>query len=269
VAIGDWAQDVDVDRPSAARMYDYFLGGSHNFAADREAAEQVVKAIPNVRAIAAANRTFLRNAVQHLLALGIRQFLDVGAGIPTVGSVHETAQAAHPESRVVYVDIDPVAVIHAGYLLTGNRHATAILGDLRDPEAILSHRELRETLDLDQPVGLLMVSLLHFLPDTDAYPAVARLRGALVPGSGLAISHATPEGLAADRADAAGAVYERSTAPGGTMRTRAEIESLFDGYDLLPPGLVWVQQWRPGQAEDLDADTEGMALLAGVGRKRG
>src|SRR5262249_10176753 len=155
--------------------------------------------------------------------------------IPTVGNVHEVAQAVDPQARVVYVDIDPVAVIHAQQLLSGNDRATAIVADLRHPEAILAHRSVRETLDLTQPVGLLLVSLLHFLPDADASPAVARLREALTAGSGLVISHAATEGLAADSSDAAAAVYQRSTVPGGAVRTRAEIERFFGGYELLAP----------------------------------
>jgi hypothetical protein len=248
-------------------MYDYFLGGSHNFAVDRQAAEQVVEAIPNVRQIAVANRAFLRNAVLHLVDLGVRQFLDVGSGIPTVGSVHEVAQAVDPQARVVYVDLDPVAVIHAQHLLSGNDRATALAADLRHPEAILAHRSLRETLDLTQPVGLLLVSVLHFLPDSDAYPAVAYLRRALPPGSGLAISHAAAEGLGRDSSDATAAVYQRSTAPGGAMRTRAQIEWFFDGYDLLAPGLVWVSQWQPGGIADVGEHPEHITLLAGVARK--
>lgn len=269
VTDADWTRDVDIDRPSAARMYDYYLGGSHHFAVDRQAAEQVVKAIPNIRQIAAANRAFLRNAVLHLLELGVRQFLDVGSGIPTVGSVHEVAQAVDPQARVVYVDIDPVAVIHARHLLSGNDRAAVITADLRHPEAILAHRSLRETLDLTQPVGLLLVSVLHFLPDSEAYPAVARLRQALPTGSGLVISHAAVEGLARESSDAAAAVYQRSTAPGGAMRTRAGIERFFDGYDLLAPGLVWVSQWQPGYAADVGEHPEHITLFAGVARKPG
>jgi hypothetical protein len=265
----DWARDVDIDRPSAARMYDYYLGGSHNFAVDREAAEQVVQAIPNVREIAVANRGFLRDAVLHLLRLGVRQFLDVGSGIPTVGNVHEVAQGVDPQARVVYVDVDPVAVIHAEQLLSSNDQAAAICADLRHPEAILSHRSLRETLDLTQPVGLLLVSVLHFLPDTDAYPAVARLREALAPGSGLVISHAAVEGLARESSDAAASVYQRSTVPGGAVRTRAGIGRFFDGYDLLPPGLVWVSQWQPGHVADVGEHPENIGLLAAVARKPG
>jgi len=248
-------------------MYDYYLGGSHNFAADRQAAEQVVKAIPNVRQIAAANRAFLRNAVLHLLDLGVRQFLDIGSGIPTVGNVHEIAQAVDPQARVVYVDIDQVAVIHAQHILAGNDRATAVAANLRHPEAILAHRMLRETLDLTQPVGLLLVSMLHFLADTDAYPAVAQLRQALAAGSGLAISHAAAEGITRQNSDAAAEVYQRSTAPGGAVRTRAEIEGFFDGYDLLDPGLVWVSQWRAGTIADVGEHPEHITLLAAVARK--
>jgi hypothetical protein len=191
-------------------MYDYFLGGSHNFAVDRQAAEQVVKAIPNVRQIAVANGAFLRNAVLHLVDLGVRQFLDVGFGIPTVGSVHEVAQTVDPQSRVVYVDIDPVAVIHAQRLLSDNVRAAAINVDLRHPEAILAHRSLRETLDLTQPVGLLLVSVLHFLPDSDAYPAVAHLRRALPSGGDHA---ATPIACCLNSRSTTGAALCPATAP--------------------------------------------------------
>jgi len=248
-------------------MYDYYLGGSHNFASDREAAEQVIRAIPNVRQIAAANRAFVRNAVRHLLDLGVRQFLDIGSGLPTVGSVHEIAQAADRQARVVYVDIDPVAIVHAGHLLAGNDRAVAIVADLRHPEAILSHRRVRETLDLTQPVGLLLVSMLHFLPDTDAYPAVAHLRSTLATGSGLVISHVAAEGMARQNSDAAAAVYRRSTAPGGAVRTRAQIEEFLHGYDLLPPGLVWVSQWQPGSLADVGEHPEHIGLLAAVAQK--
>jgi hypothetical protein len=264
-----WAPGVDINRPSAARMYDFFLGGSHNFAVDRQAAEQVIKAIPNVREIAVANRAFLRNAVLHLLELGVSQFLDIGSGIPTVGSVHEVAQSVDPRARVVYVDIDPVAVVHAGHLLSGNDRAAAISGDLRHPEAILSHGSVRETLDLTRPVGLLLVSMLHFLPDPDAYPAVSHLRQVMPPGSCLVISHAAVEGLARENSDAAGTVYQRSTAPGGAIRTRAEIERFFDGYQLLDPGLVWVSQWQPGGVADAGEHPERITLLAGIARKPG
>jgi hypothetical protein len=264
---GDWARGVDLEAPSAARMYDYYLGGCHNFAADRVAAEQVLRAIPNLREVVAANRRFLRNAVLHLLDLGITQFLDVGSGIPTVGNVHEIVHAVRPEARVVYVDLDPVAIVHARNLLADDPQATAIVADLRHPDAILGHREVRETLDLSRPVGLLMVSMLHFVPDTDAYPAVEALREALVPGSALAITHVATEGVALHDSDAVHEVYEHSTAPGGTIRSRAEIARFFGDYRLVPPGLVWVSQWQPGEPADGGDHPEQIALLAGVARR--
>jgi hypothetical protein len=270
----DWARGVDLEAPSAARMYDYYLGGCHNFAADRVAAEQVLQAIPNLREIAVANRRFLRNAVVHLLDLGITQFLDVGSGIPTVGNVHEIvhavrpeARVVYPEARVVYVDFDPVAIMHARNLLAGDPQATAVVADLRHPDAILAHREVCETLDLSRPVGLLLVSMLHFVPDADAYPAVAVLREALAPGSALAITHVATEGVALHDSDAVHEVYERSMARGGTIRTRAEIGRFFGDYQPVPPGLVWVSQWQPGEAADGGDHPEQIALLAGVARK--
>ena len=250
-------------------MYDYFLGGSHNFAADREAAEQVVVAIPNVREIARANRAFLRNAVRHLLDSGIRQFLDVGSGIPTVGNVHEIAQRTAPGCRVVYVDTDPVAVAHSIQLLHGDEHATAIQEDLRQPQGILEHPDVLGTLDLRQPIGLLMISMLHFISDDEAYPAVETLREALAPGSFIAISHVAAEGMPRDRSDAAGQIYRRSTTPTGALRSRAEIERFFDGLDLVEPGLVWVSQWLPGELADAGEHPEKIAIVAGVARKPG
>src|SRR5689334_4703998 len=160
-----WARDVDIERPSPVRMYDYYLGGSHNFAADRAAAEQVMAAIPNVREIAAANRAFLRDAVVYLLGQGIRQFLDIGSGIPTVGNVHEIARRVDPPARVLYVDTDPVAVAHSQQILTGNPDARAIAGDLTQPGAILDHPDFRSTVDIGRPVGLLLLSMLQFVPD--------------------------------------------------------------------------------------------------------
>jgi S-adenosyl methyltransferase len=261
--------DVDTDRPNAARMYDYFLGGSLNFAADRQAAERVLQAIPNIREIAAANRTFLRRAVLHMIDLGVRQFLDIGSGLPTVGNVHEIAQAADPAARVVYVDIDPVAVAYSLRLLEHNKQATAIDADLRNAQAILAHPQLREALDLAAPVGLLLTSVLHFVADdADAYPAVAELRNALVPGSCIAISHAT-DVIAPDRAAATEVIYRRTISKGGTVRTRDQIAEFFGDYTVLEPGLVWVSQWQPGSLAQAGAHPEQFALLAGVARKPG
>ena len=263
---GDWSYGVDVDTPSPARMYDYYLGGNHNFPADRAAAEQVLAAVPNAREIARANRAFLGNAVQYLLAQGVRQFLDIGSGIPTVGNVHELIADAQPAARVVYVDTDPVAVAHSITLLRGNPNATAIRADLRHPAAILAHHNVATMLDLSQPIGLLMVSMLHFIDDHDAYPAVAYLRQVLEPGSYVVMSHPADEAFDNDSADTVAEVYRRTTAPTGGLRSRAKIAEFLQGLDVLEPGLVWVSQWRPGPIADT-GDHHQIAMLAAVARK--
>jgi hypothetical protein len=263
----EWARDVDVERPSPARMYDYYLGGSHNFAVDRVAAEQVIAAIPNVREIAAANRGFLRHAVMYLMDQGIRQFLDIGSGIPTVGNVHEIARRVDPPARVVYVDTDPVAVAHSQHILAGNPDARAIAGDLTRPRAILDHPDFRSTVDIGRPIGLLLLSMLQFVPDDRAYPAVAELVAALPAGSYLALSHGAMETFERSQHDTVGAVYQRSTSRGGALRDRPGIARFLDGLDLVEPGLVWVSQWSPGELADGGADPQRIAMLAAVARK--
>jgi hypothetical protein len=265
-----WVGDVDPDTPSAARMYDFYLGGSHNFAVDRDAARKVMEAIPDVPLIARANRLFLGRAVTHLVRAGVRQFLDIGAGIPTRGNVHEIAQRADPAVRVVYVDRDPVAVHHSRLLLADNDEATALLGDLNHPDDIL--RQLRDTsaspkLDLDEPIALLLMSVLHFVPGEEAYAAVAQLRDAMAAGSYLAISHSSVEGfdgLDEDAYDNAQDVYQKTATPAG-LRTRAEIMRFFDGFEVIDPGLVWVSDWHAVDREAYESRRSGM--LAGVGRR--
>jgi len=263
---GDWSYGVDLDTPSPARMYDYYLGGNHNFAADRAAAEQVAAAIPNVRGIARTNRAFLGNAVRYLLGQGVRQFLDIGSGIPTVGNVHEIIADARPAARVVYVDTDPVAVAHSITLLRGNPNASAIRADLRSPEAILSHHNVRTLIDLNKPVGLLLVSMLHFVDDNDAYPAVAYLRDQLAPGSYVVLSHPVDEAFDNASADTVAQVYRRTTAPTGGLRSRAQIGEFLSGLELTEPGLVWVSQWQPGPLIDT-SDHHDIGILAAVAHK--
>jgi hypothetical protein len=265
-----WARDVDTTVASAARMYDYYLGGAHNFAADREAARQVITAIPEVPMIARANRAFLARAVRHLLSVGVNQFLDIGSGIPTVGNVHEVAQAINPDARVVYVDVDPVAVAHSQQLLAGNGHATAIMADLRQPHELLGLLNQQTVLDLRQPVGLLLVAVLHFVPGDNAYTCVAALRDTLAPGSYLVLSHSSVEGfaqVASDDADAVRGVYQKTATPAG-LRNRDQIQRFFDGFGPQDPGLVWVSQWRPD--DDLDdlfaGQPQRAGMLAGVGK---
>jgi O-methyltransferase involved in polyketide biosynthesis len=259
---------------TAARIYDYYLGGTHNFPADIEAAKQIVAQYPMMPAVARANRAFLRRAVGYLVDAGVRQFLDIGSGMPTVGNVHEIAQQAAADSRVVYVDIDTVAVAESQELLGDNPLATAIRGDVRTPEEILDHPQVRKLLDFDQPIALLMVALLHFLPDDDvAHRAVSTLVDALPPGSYLAISHGTTEGLQLSSAmeDAVThnqEVYRKQTATPLHLRSQAEIARFFTSAELVEPGLVPVLLWRPAPDDPTDfADNPAMSgVLAAVGR---
>ncbi|MEO3775614.1 SAM-dependent methyltransferase [Micromonospora sp. B11E3] len=264
----DWAPDsIDIERPSVARMYDYYLGGSHNFAADRAAARAIVDAVPEAPLVAQANRAFLRRAVQFLAEAGIRQFLDIGSGIPTVGNVHEIARRIAPESRVVYVDVDPVAVAHSWEILSGDDTTTVIQEDLRHPERILAHPEVTGLLDFSQPVAVMIVAVLHFVPDSDRPDEILRtLREALAPGSYLVLSQASDEGRRPTEREDVEAVYQRTDNP-LWIRGQAELTALFDGFELVDPGVVWVPQWRPETPESAE-DAERAVLRGGVGRLR-
>jgi len=265
-----WVPDqVDVEQASIARVYDYNLGGAHNFAVDRRVAEQLNAAIPDLPAIHRANRSFLRRAVRFLNAAGIRQFLDLGSGIPTVGNVHEIAQRAAPESKVVYADIDPVAVAHGQALLAGNERVVSIQADLREADMVLGDPQVRRVLDFTAPMAVLMVAVLHFVSDAeDPGSVVARYRDAVVPGSFLVISHATQEGDQRQRAEEAMNVAARNRIP-GTLRDRSGVARLFAGFELVEPGLVFTPQWRPDpDAHEFDGRPERAATLAGVGVKR-
>jgi len=263
----DWAPEgVDLSTPSAARAYDYALGGAHSFAVDREFFRALEAALPGARLILRANRAFLHRAVRFMVEAGVRQFLDLGSGIPTVGNVHEIAQRLVPETRVVYVDIDPVAVAHSRLILAGNDRATAIQEDLRHADAILGHPATRALLDFDEPVGLILAAILHAVPDEDdPYGIMTGLRDVLSAGSYVAISHATADSRPVE-ARAAEQVTKRTSTP-GTLRTRAEVLRLFTGLDLVQPGLVWTPQWRPEHPEDVGDHPERMVTYAGVGRR--
>jgi hypothetical protein len=265
-----WAPaGIDPRRPSAARVYDYLLGGSHNFPADRELAERFLEAMPDTRLIAQENRAFLRRAVQYLVDTGVRQFIDLGSGIPTVGNVHEIAQRVAPDTRVLYVDIDPVAVAHSQRILAGVPGAEMVQADIRQPDAVLDHPDLRGLLDLDQPVAILLVAALHFIVDEDdPYGILAHLRDRVAAGSHLVISHLThdfqEQGVTAMRQ-----LAERGGTP-TRSRTRAEITRMFTGFELVEPGLVWTPLWRPDVPDDpdeVDDRPQRANLLAGVGRK--
>ncbi|MCI2421750.1 SAM-dependent methyltransferase [Saccharopolyspora sp. K220] len=261
------SDDIDLDKPNAARVYDYYLGGDHNFAVDRQMAEEAIRMWPELPLIMQANRAFLRRAVQYCTDQGIRQFLDLGSGIPTVGNVHEVAQQAAPGTRVVYVDTDPVAVAYSKNLLRDNPNAAIVRADLREPDKVLAAPEVSELLDLSQPLAVMMVAVLHFVGDADQPGAiVARYRDALVPGSFLVISHATDEGrpdVAASHAD----LYRQRTATPMTMRPHAAVTGFFEGFELVEPGVVHLPLWRPTAATDVGARPERFTGLAGVGRK--
>jgi len=264
--VSDGAQvspGIDASVATAARMYDYWLGGHDNFAADRIAALKVAEMAPEVPLVAKANRAFLGRAVRFLAGeAGIRQFLDLGTGLPTRDNVHQVAQAIAPDVRVVYVDNDPMVLAHSRALKTGK--GTAVIhADLRDAGTILDHPDTRRLIDFSQPLAILFVAVLHFVGDPDAREAVARFTGAAAPGSYLVLSHGSsdpdPQGVAAGAAP-----YASSTNP-VTPRTGAEILAFFDGLDMVEPGLVPVQQWRSGENDPADPGTAW--LLGGVGRK--
>ena len=231
--------DTGFDQPSAARMYDYYLGGHHNFAVDRRAAEAAIRANPDVPLIARANRAFLRRVVTFLSAQGIDQFLDIGSGIPTVGNVHAVAHGMNPAARVVYVDHDPIAVAHSRALLQDLHTVTAIHGDIRQPEQILTDPQARQVLDWGKPIAVLL-AILHFVADdAEADHSVRVLRDALVPGSYLAISHGTQEERPPELYQQVRQVYARSPTP-LISRTRTQITHFFAGFALVPPDLVFV-----------------------------
>ena len=262
--------DLQTDRPHPARVYDYLLGGKDNFAADRAAAEAGLRANPNSRIPPRANRAFLGRAVRYLAGeAGISQFLDIGTGIPTSPNVHEVAQAVEPAARIVYVDNDPIVLTQARALLTASPQGrTAYIdADLRDIDAILGSAELQRTLDLGRPVGLLLIAVMHFIPDEDdPWALAARLLAALPSGSYLALSHLTGD---FDPAAWAGvvAVYRRS---GVTMKVRPkpDIERFFAGLDLIDPGVVSLPRWRPDPSDvGRPPSDAAVSVYGGVARK--
>jgi hypothetical protein len=257
---------IPADRPNPARMYDYFLGGHHHVAADRAAAEQVRALYPDIMQVAQANRAFLRRAVTYLVAHGIEQFVDLGSGIPTAGNVHEVVHRLNPAARVVYVDKEPVAVIHSTEILRGNPHVTVIEADARQPAQILGHPEVERLIDWQKPVAVLMLALLHFvLDDQEAATLVRQYREVLVPGSAIAITHASLEQVPPAIVAQFERVYSRTTTPVKT-RARAQIEPLFVDVAIAEPGIVYVPRWRPEGPDDVFlAQPERSINLGGVG----
>lgn len=263
---------------TAARMYDYYLGGIHNFPADREAADAIIAMFPRTRLAAQVNRAFLRRTVKYLCEIGVRQFLDIGSGVPTEGNVHEIAQAVDPTARVVYVDIDPVAVSESQEMLEGNEYATAVQGDARDARKILEQPQVRKHLDFDQPIAVLLVAVMHFInDDTEARDLVRQLVDGVPPGSYLVMSHLIDETKKdfekAQDLDRVHDVYSRRTATNLRMRTRAQLAEFFEGLEMVDPGIAWVWDWRPAPddpAADIDRaeyDTATGGIAGGVGKR--
>jgi hypothetical protein len=242
--------DLRTDRPHPARVYDYLLGGKDNFAADREAAHKGLQANPDSRIPPRENRLFLRRAVRFLAEQGIDQFLDIGTGIPSAPNVHHVAQGINPGSRIVYVDNDPIVLAHARALLTSQRDGRTdyIEADFRDVDTILGSAVLKEALDLDRPVGLLLIAILHFIGDEhDPWSIVERLLAALPSGSYLALSHLTGD-FRPEAWEQVAEVYRRQ---GVTMKVRSQqqIQRFFTGLELVDPGLRILPAWRPDLGE--------------------
>lgn len=265
---GFTASEIDTSRPHPARMYDAYLGGKDNYPVDREAVRQILRHWPEVRLIARANRAFLQRAVRFLAGdAGMRQFIDIGTGIPSAGNVHEVAGQVAPGACVVYVDNDPIVHVHANALLTGNGTTIVVLADLREPHAILANPALRTHIDFSQPVGLLLVAILHFITDAeDPAGIVATLRNALPDGSYLALSHATADFHPPGTDDEAAVAY-RNAAASLLLRTHLEVTRYFDGFDLLEPGLVQAPLWHPDGRAPRPKDLAKIGIYAGVGRK--
>jgi len=264
-------EGIDSTRPNVARIYDFLLGGKDNFAVDREAARQLIAVTPDMAGVVRDNRSFLGRVIRYLAdEAGIRQFLDLGGGLPTRTNVHEMAQSIAQDARVVYVDNDPVVWSHGQALLARGDQVAMVRADLREPDDVLRRPEVLALLDLDRPVAVVCASVLHFVPDDDKpYQVIAEYRDRLAPGSYLAVSHGTTATAEEDPGDVVGgvtSVYRQASAQ-LHVRSRAGIQSFFDGFEMVAPGVVWINEWRPGRG--FRPAGQPRSLRGGVGRKPG
>jgi hypothetical protein len=255
---------IDTTRPSVARIYDFLLGGKDNYEADRVAAAQVQAAIPNAREAAEENRAFLRRAVRYMAEQGIRQFIDIGSGLPTVGNTHEIAQEVAPDARVVYVDSDPVVLAHGRALLVADERTTVVTADMHSPTEVLANPQTTKLIDFAEPVGVLLIAMVHFLTLEERPQVMGQLHDTLAPGSHITATHVTRDGKPAESVEQVEAVYAATPWP-AYFRTREEIRGFFDGYELVDPGLVLLHNWRPDAKDPGPAPTGW--LYGGVGRK--
>ncbi|MEV4255604.1 SAM-dependent methyltransferase [Spirillospora sp. NPDC049652] len=257
--------ELEERTPSVARMYDFMLGGKDNLGVDRERAREAVAADPLFPRVVRENRAFLGRVARFLAQdCGIDQFLDIGTGLPTQDNVHQIVQRVNPDASVVYVDNDPVVLAHGRALLADNNRTTVIQADLRDPSAILSHPDVRRLLDLDRPVALLLLAILHFVPDeAEPHALLDELRDALPSGSYLAITHGSPD-LRPDVVHRLEEIYSRTASP-ALARSREDVARFFGDFEMVDPGLVWVPWWRPEEEPAEDSDL--VWFLGGVARK--
>ncbi len=258
---------ADITTPNVARMYDFYLGGKDNYASDREAARKVLGVASEVPLAALENREFVKRAVRFLVREDIKQFVDIGPGLPTRSNVHEVVRQYEPQAHVVYIDNDPIVLSHSQSLLENTPGVAIIDEDLREPEHILSNPALRELISFARPVALCMTLVLHFIPDSgDPYGIVARLCEALCPGSYVVISHVTGDGRDPEALTEITDTYDQATAP-LIMRSRTDIARFFDGFELVDPGVVFLSQWRSTGEFYSEGGTRW--AYAGVGRKPG
>jgi hypothetical protein len=261
----------DPATPNEARIVDYLLGGKDNFAADREAADRAVELAPELPMLARESRKFLGRAVRFLAGEGIRQFIDIGCGLPTQGNVHEIVQSVAEDARVVYADVDPVVISHARALLADEVQTSVIHADMREPDALLAHPSLTRFIDLGQPVAVLLVSVLNTIPEDEvATHVVTRVRETIAPGSWMTISHAISD-TRPDVTRRLSTLYQDKKIVSGSrrrvnLRTRAEVEPYFDGLKLAEPGITHSPAWRPDPGEPT-VDPQSVWSIVGVGRK--
>ncbi|MCW2930977.1 MAG: hypothetical protein JWM19_1939 [Actinomycetia bacterium] len=260
------ASEIDTTTPHPARMYDALIGGKDHYRADQEAVGRLLEVAPEARDSALANRAFLQRAVRFLVGeAGIRQILDIGTGIPSAGNVHQVAGEVAQGTRVVYVDNDPIVHVHANALLTGSGTTGIVLADLREPEAILDHPVTRALIDFGEPVGLLVVAIFHFITEAEGpLRILGVLREALPAGSYMVLSHTTGD-FRPDAAQSAASVYDGATST-VTLRGKAEVEALFDGWELVEPGVVQVPLWRPEGRKPRPRELGRAWVYGGVGR---